>query len=116
MRLADGSQILGELGLAYLRIQTLDPADFDETYKVQRSGKRFQQRAVECREQDEARGTSWSSTTSVSISSRLDLALPLDTGGLGRDGAQLFLTLIKVIAQVISHFYPIPSSSTQVLW
>ena len=51
----------------------------EETFMVQRRERRLQQRTVECIEQDEARRTSWSSTASVSISSRLDLVLPLVT-------------------------------------
>ena len=74
---------------------------------VQRRERRLQQRTVECTEQDEAHKTSWSSTASVSISSRLDLVLPLGIDGFGResevDDAQLFLTLNQVFAQVISH-------------
>lgn len=56
--------------------------------------------------------TSWPSNASSSVSSRLDLVLLLGSNGSGRESevddiAQLFLTLNKFIAQVISH----PTSS-----
>lgn len=48
---------------------------------VQRRERWLQQRAVERTEQGEARGATWSSTASVSITSCLDQVLPLDIGG-----------------------------------
>ena len=70
---------------------------------------------MECKdEQDETRRTSWASTASSSISSRLNLVLLLDSVGLGRvsavDDAQLLLTLIKITAQVTCHPFPLHCS------
>jgi len=72
----------------------------DEIYKVQRLGRRLQQRSVECVGQGKARRKPWSSTASRSISGRLDSVLPLDIDRQGReseaDAAQLSLTIIQV--------------------
>lgn len=92
---------VGTLGLAYL--------GHAETgnLMVQRRERRLQQRAVERTEQGKARGATWSSTASVSITSCLDQVLPLDIGGHGRESevdiVQLLFTLNKVITQVIYH-------------
>ena len=53
----------------------------EETYLDQRGDRRLQQSIVECSEQDEAQITSWAFAASDSISSRLDLVLPLGTVG-----------------------------------
>ncbi len=62
------------------------PADTaEETAMVQRSGRRLQHCCVECKGQVEALKTTWPSTASDIITSRLDSFLPLDTDGLGRE-------------------------------
>lgn len=62
---------------------------------------------IECIEQDEAHKTSWSSTASTPISTRLHLILTVSIYGPGHESkinlVQLFFTLNKFTAQVISH-------------
>ena len=84
---------------------------------VQWRGRQLQQCPVECREHIEACKDFLVIHCLWSISRHIDLVLPLDIGGLRQEsevnGAQLFLTLNKIIAQVTSH----PSSHhLQVLW
>ena len=84
---------------------------------IQRRGRRLQPSPVACREQAETRKDFLVIHCIRSISSRLDLALPLDAGGLGLesevDGSQLLLTLNRIKAQVTSHPSPL---HLQVLW
>ena len=85
------------MGLAYPHTRRLNsggPCGRNLNGSTERKAE--QQRTVECGEQDEAHRTSWSSTASVSIPSRLESILPLGIDGLRResevDAAQLFIT------------------------
>ena len=121
---ANGAETLSKLGLAYLCIWRLDLVDSaEETFMVQWRGRWLQQCPVECREQVEACKDFLVIHCTWSISWHFDLVLPLYTGDLGWesvvDGAQLFLTLNKVIVQVTSHpssLHPIMCNRCTINW
>lgn len=75
VRVADGSQTLGELELAYYTCKDwITVVSAEDTILVQRRGTRSQQCIVECSEQDEARtGYLGHSLHPSPSSSRLDL-------------------------------------------